>query len=93
MDHIFNSHNVSFREDVMRSTKNRGVDVVLNSLSGELLHASWDCVADFGVMIELGKRDIQERGRLPMENFSRNRGYYAVDYEQILNDHPVLNAR
>lgn len=90
-DHILNSHNVSFRDALMTKTNKRGVDVVLNSLSGELLHASWDCVADFGVMAELGKRDIQERGKLDMSNFSRNRGYYAVDYEQILTENPVLN--
>jgi len=92
-DHILNSHNVSFRDALMTKTNKRGVDVVLNSLSGELLHASWDCVADFGVMAELGKRDIQERGKLDMSNFSRNRGYYAVDYEQILTENPVLNMR
>ena len=36
---IFNSRNPSFLSDLMRETMGRGVDIVLNSLSGELLHA------------------------------------------------------
>lgn len=90
---IFNSRDKTFRQELMARTKNRGVDVVLNSLSGELLHTSWECVADFGMMIELGRRDIQENGRLDMRNFSNNRGYHAVDYAQILCEKPELNQR
>ena len=44
-DHIFYSRNTSFAQGIMRMTENRGVDVVLNSLSGESLFASWECVA------------------------------------------------
>jgi NADPH:quinone reductase-like Zn-dependent oxidoreductase len=47
-DCIFNSRDASFLPDIMRQTKNRGVDVVLNSLAGNLLHASWECVAPYG---------------------------------------------
>ena len=43
--HIFHSRNASFLPDLMRETSNRGADIVLNSLSGELLHTSWKCVA------------------------------------------------
>lgn len=44
-DHIFYSRNTSFAEGVMRMTSNKGIDVVLNSLSGEGLVASWECIA------------------------------------------------
>src|SRR5262249_38251645 len=55
---IFNSRDGSFVDDLLRETKGEGVDIVLNSLSGKLLHASWKCVAEFGKMVELGKRDL-----------------------------------
>ena len=42
--HIFSSHSRHFKKGIMRSTQGKGVDVVLNSLSGELLMNSWDCV-------------------------------------------------
>lgn len=54
---IFNSRDSSFLEGIMEATNNVGVDLVLNSLSGELLYASWKCVAPDGAMIEIGKRD------------------------------------
>jgi NADPH:quinone reductase-like Zn-dependent oxidoreductase len=47
-NHIFHSGNASFLPELMNMTKNLGVDVVLNSLSGDLLHASWKCVAPRG---------------------------------------------
>ena len=47
-ERIFNSRDDSFASDIMRVTDNAGVDVVLNSLSGDLLHASWKCVAEYG---------------------------------------------
>ena len=44
-DHIFYSRNQSFAQGIMRMTDNRGVDVILNSLSGAGLIASWECIA------------------------------------------------
>lgn len=35
--HIFSSHSRHFKKGIMRSTQGKGIDVVLNSLSGELL--------------------------------------------------------
>ena len=45
-EHIFYSRNSSFLPDLKRKTNGRGVDVVLNSLSGDLLHASWHADVD-----------------------------------------------
>lgn len=39
-DRIFNSRTSEFLPGILRETGGKGVDVVLNSLSGELLHAS-----------------------------------------------------
>ncbi|KAL5046523.1 hypothetical protein BDW71DRAFT_214582, partial [Aspergillus fruticulosus] len=78
-DRIFNSRSADFLHDVMRETNGRGVDVVLNSLTGALLHASWDCLASFGRMIELGKRDFLSNGQLNMGPFIKNRSYMGFD--------------
>jgi NADPH:quinone reductase-like Zn-dependent oxidoreductase len=63
----------------MSATGGRGVDLVLNSLSGELLHTSWKCVAEFGRMIEIGKRDLIGRAKLSMDLFASNRSFFGVD--------------
>ncbi len=85
---IFHSHDETFVGDVRRATQGRGVDIVLNSLSGDLLHASWKCVAEFGKMVELGKRDIAGHGMLEMDIFEANRSYCCVDIAHLVRDKP-----
>ncbi|PKY05762.1 putative polyketide synthase [Aspergillus campestris IBT 28561] len=87
-DHIFDSRSPSFLSGVMAMTKNRGVDIVLNSLAGELLHVSWKCVAPFGKMIELGKRDFMGHGKLDMHNFGANRAFFGVDLVSLAHESP-----
>ena len=77
--HIFRSHDPNFASDIKKVTSGRGVDVILNSLAGELLHESWDCLADFGRFIEIGKRDLSEAGRLNMKSFLRGTTFTAFD--------------
>ncbi|KAK3936080.1 hypothetical protein QBC46DRAFT_420398 [Diplogelasinospora grovesii] len=83
-ERISNSRDDSFAADVMRATGGVGVDVVLNSLSGELLHASWKCVAIGGCMVDLGKRDFLGRGRLEMLPFVGNRAFFGVDLAYMI---------
>ena len=78
---IFNSRDDSFKNGIIRETQGRGVDMVLNSLSGDLLHATWECLAPFGKMIEIGKRDLIGNGTLNMNPFLANRSYSCVDIQ------------
>ncbi|KAE9379424.1 hypothetical protein N431DRAFT_553644 [Stipitochalara longipes BDJ] len=82
-DHIFYSRNTSFAPGVMRVTGGYGVDVVVNSLSGESLRASWECVAPYGHFIEIGKADIRANSSLPMSGFAKNVSFTAVDVLHI----------
>jgi NADPH:quinone reductase-like Zn-dependent oxidoreductase/SAM-dependent methyltransferase len=85
---VFSSRDGGFLQGVREGTKGRGVDLVLNSLSGELLHQTWECVADYGVMVELGKRDFVGGGRLDMKPFLGNRRFVGVDLYQLGRDRP-----
>ncbi|KAI0100021.1 putative polyketide synthase [Nemania sp. FL0031] len=85
-DHILSSRDTSFARGVMRLTGGRGVDVVLNSLSGEGLVASWECVAPFGRFVEIGKKDIIASNVLPMAQFARNVSFSAYDLSEMLLD-------
>lgn len=78
-ENIFYSRDSTFLDAVMKATGGQGVNIVLNSLSGEQLHASWQCVAQGGSMIEIGKRDLLGRGQLAMNSFLANRSYIGVD--------------
>ncbi|PHH74536.1 hypothetical protein CDD82_4894 [Ophiocordyceps australis] len=90
--HIFQSRDSSFLGDIMRATNNRGVDAVLNSLSGHLLDASWKCVAKFGTLIEIGKRDFRRRAKLAMEVFEDNRTFVGLDVSQLCQAQPEKAA-
>lgn len=85
-DHIFYSRDSSFADGVRRMTQGQGVDVVLNSLSGKLLVASWELIANFGRFIEIGRRDIDSRGHLPMHPFIRNATFNGVDLATIVEN-------
>ncbi|KAK3985842.1 hypothetical protein QBC44DRAFT_403752 [Cladorrhinum sp. PSN332] len=76
---MFSSRNTKFADEIRRETGGRGVDVILNSLIGELLDESWRLTADGGIMVEIGKRDIVDRNTLAMEPFDRNCSFRAVD--------------
>ena len=78
-DMMFSSRDPSFVEGVMKVTGGRGCDVALNQLAGELLHATWGCIAPFGRLVEIGKRDIHENTKLDMDPFRRNVTYASLD--------------
>ena len=56
--HVLNSRTLDFADEIMRLTSGEGVDVILNSLSGEFIPLSLSVLADHGVFLEIGKRDI-----------------------------------
>ncbi|WP_341891916.1 SDR family NAD(P)-dependent oxidoreductase, partial [Variovorax sp. YR752] len=55
---VFDSRSPDFSARVLALTDGRGVDVVLNSLAGELIGASVEALAAHGCFLELGKRDL-----------------------------------
>ncbi|KAL3449932.1 hypothetical protein BJX65DRAFT_305943 [Aspergillus insuetus] len=87
-ENIFNSRDDTFVEGILRQTDGAGVNLVLNSLAGNLLHASWQCVGKYGKMIELGKRDFLAHGTLDMAPFNGNRSFVGVDMSSLSTDRP-----
>ncbi|KAI0382924.1 KR domain-containing protein [Hypomontagnella monticulosa] len=86
--HIFNSGDDSFVDDVMRETQGEGVDIVLGSHSSKFFYTSWECVAEFGKMIEFGNRDPINSGQLDMRPFSSNRSYSCVNLVHMIQKCP-----
>ncbi|TGO27881.1 hypothetical protein BPAE_0035g00240 [Botrytis paeoniae] len=90
-DHIFSSRTPGFLDGIKRITSNRGVDVIINTLTNEALRCSWECVARSGRFIEAGKRDINNLGTLPMFQFSKSVSFISVDLVGIyLYEPPVI---
>ena len=85
---IFSSQPRGFKTRTLQYTKGKGVDVVLNSVSGEALLESWDCIARFGTFVEIGRSDIDRNTHIGMRNFEKNASFHAVDLVQLAEYRP-----
>ncbi|KAI8627782.1 putative polyketide synthase [Xylariaceae sp. FL1651] len=92
-DHVFDSRGLSFAKGIMRMTNGKGVDVVLNSLSGEALRRTWECISMFGRFIEVGTRDIIGNTGLDMSPFLRNVTFAGVNMDHVLRHDRTMMAR
>ncbi|KAB8236983.1 type I polyketide synthase [Aspergillus alliaceus] len=87
---IFFSRDLSFVQSVMHATSGRGVDVLLNSLAGEAMQASFTCVAPFGRFVEIGKRDILANSHIELSPLEHNISFTTVDLGVFARDRPDL---
>ena len=78
-DHVFSSRDSSFVPKLTSMTNGRGVNVILNSLSGQLLQESFNCLAPFGHFVEIGKFDLERNSHLEMVPFSRVASFSSID--------------
>ena len=62
---VFDSRSIDFADEVLAATAGDGVDVILNSLAGPFVDASFRALAEGGRFLEIGKRDVwsTERSR------------------------------
>ncbi|MGC1783113.1 MAG: SDR family NAD(P)-dependent oxidoreductase [Acidobacteriaceae bacterium] len=90
VEHVFDSRSLAFRDEVLAATGGAGVDVVLNSLAGDFIGASFDTVAQGGCFLEVGKRGIwteEEVGSL-----GKNVRYFPFDLGEVAMETPTLIA-
>ncbi|PYI10693.1 ketoacyl-synt-domain-containing protein [Aspergillus sclerotiicarbonarius CBS 121057] len=92
-ENIFSSRDPGFVAQIQSQTQGRGVDVVLNSLVGDLLHESWACMAEWGRFVEIGKRDILDSGRLNMGTFARGTTFTAFDLGMLCDSSTTITGR
>ena len=86
--HVFDSRTPSFSTEILHATAGRGVDVVLNSLSGELIDASFVALARGGRFVEIGKRGIKTQAQV--DAFGRDLRYFVVDWGETAQNDPAL---
>lgn len=92
-EHIFSSRDLTFEAGVRRLTQGRGIDVVVNSLAGDALRKSWECLAPYGRFIEVGKKDILGNTGLEMRPLLKNTLFAGVNLEDMMVTDPVRSAR
>lgn len=75
---VGNSRDTSFEQLVLRRTRGRGVDLVLNSLAADKLQASVRCLAEGGRFLEIGKLDLSNNTALGMSIFLKNTTFHGI---------------
>ena len=88
--HIFSSRAKTFKSGILRLTKGYGMDVILNSLSGDALQDTWDCIAMFGTFVEIGKTDIHCKGQINLGPFDKNVNFSSVDLALLADHRPHI---
>ena len=86
---VMDSRSLDFADQVMAFTRGRGVDVVLNSLSGEFIDRSLSVMAPYGRFVEIGIRDILSNRQLGLSPFQKGLSYFAL---QLAADLPGIGA-
>lgn len=93
IEHVFDSRTLEFADAIRSITEGRGVDVVLNSLSGEAARKSLAALAPYGRFLEIGKKDTATGGILGLADFDRNLMYVTVDTDRMGSERPKLFRR
>lgn len=86
---MFSSRTSEFKQGILQATGNRGVDVVVNCLSGHLLQQTWDLIAENGRFLEIGKKDLLDNSYLPMRHFVRNVSFSGIDLRRVIATKPA----
>lgn len=84
-DHIFSSRDCNFEWKLMKMTRGRGVDLVLNSLADDKLQASVRCLADGGRFLEIGKYDMSVNARLELLQLDHNKTYHGILLDKLFD--------
>ncbi|WP_428484407.1 type I polyketide synthase [Rhodopila sp.] len=93
VEHVLNSRDLGFADAILSLTGGEGVDVVLNSLSGEAMERSLGLLRPFGRFLELGKRDFYRNTPMGIRPLRHNASYFAIDADQLPLSRPALARR
>ncbi|CAL9389971.1 L-threonine 3-dehydrogenase [Streptomyces sp. enrichment culture] len=91
-EHVLDSRGLDFVPRVRELTGGRGVDVLVNSLSGEAIAQGLDLLRPNGRFIELGKRDIFLNNPITLRPFQRSLTFIGFNLDSVIES-PEPGAR
>ncbi|XP_031331261.1 fatty acid synthase-like isoform X1 [Photinus pyralis] len=86
--HIGSSRSTTFEQMILKETRGRGVDLVLNSLSEDKLQASLRCLARGGKFLEIGKFYMQNNSRMKCETIRNGCSFHSVMLDMFFGEIP-----
>ncbi|MGH9933380.1 MAG: zinc-binding dehydrogenase [Pyrinomonadaceae bacterium] len=83
VERIFNSRSMDFADEIMKATGGEGVDVVLNSLSGEAIPKGLSILRPLGRFVELGRRDFAQNSQIGLAPFDKSLTFFSVSLYRL----------
>lgn len=82
--HVMNYHTTRFDQTIQQITQNRGVDVVLNMLSGEAIQNGLNCLAPSGRYVELSSHGLLTAPKLDLSKLRFNQSIQTLFFHGLL---------
>ena len=79
IEHVMDSRSLAFVDEIWQLTDHRGVDVILNSLTGEAITRGLEILRPLGRFVEIGKRDIMENRQVGLRAFVHGLMLVSID--------------
>jgi acyl transferase domain-containing protein/NADPH:quinone reductase-like Zn-dependent oxidoreductase/acyl carrier protein len=83
IDYAINYKSIAFDKEIKQLTKGRGVDVVLNMLSGDDIQRGLNCLAPGGRYIEIAVHALKTSPKLDLSMLVQNQSIYSIDLRQL----------
>ncbi|HVI44560.1 MAG TPA: SDR family NAD(P)-dependent oxidoreductase, partial [Chitinophaga sp.] len=91
--HLINYQEEDFSERVKEITGGKGVDVVINTLSGDAIQKGLDLLTPGGRYIEIAMTGLRSSGRLNLSRMTDNQVFYSLDLRKLLLREPLYAQR
>ena len=86
IEHVMDSRSLEFGEQVMSLTSGEGVDMVLNTLTGDAIEKGILVLAPNGHFLELGKTDLWDQQRVSV--IHPTAVFHAIALDHMMADEP-----
>jgi NADPH:quinone reductase-like Zn-dependent oxidoreductase len=92
-DHIFFKSQRLLRFCYPQGINKQSINTVFNAAAAEYdtLRETWDCLSNFGLFAEIGKRDVS--ARLETARFENNTSFMSVDLMYLAAERPKVMSR
>ncbi|KAM9965235.1 hypothetical protein ACTFIW_005045 [Dictyostelium discoideum] len=79
---IYNSRDTEYCDEIKQQSAQGGVDLILNTLSGDYLSANFRSLSQVGRIMDLSVTQLVENDSLDFSNFKYHVGYNTIDLER-----------
>ena len=87
IEHVLDSRSTEFARQIQEVTGGEGVDLVVNSLTGESIAASLSILRSGGRFLELGKTDLWDQRRV--DAFRPGVTFHAIALDRMMAEEPA----